>query len=86
MSWPSLPVRSNELLPMSCGRHGAEAQGDANLGYRFLQGVKTEMKKLMCGRKENIDKKSIFGKKTKASYSGELRLSPSVVRSLPKAR
>ncbi len=66
---------------MSCGRHGAEAQGDANLGYRFLQ---TEIK-LMCVLKENIDKKSISGTR-KYSYSGELRLSPSVVRSLPKAR
>lgn len=44
-------------LPMSCGRHGAEAQGDANLGYRFLQ---TEIK-WMCVLKENIDKKSISG-------------------------
>lgn len=49
MNWSSLQVKSNEPLPMSCGRHGAEAQGDANLGYRFLQ---TEII-LMCTKREH---------------------------------
>lgn len=80
MNWSSLQVKSNELIPMSCGRHGAEAQGDANLGYRFLQ---TEII-LRCTKREHWLEINIWHKK--ASYSGELRLSPSVVRSLPKAR
>ena len=30
-------------VPMSWGRHGADAQGDANLGYRFLKDEKVVM-------------------------------------------